>query len=135
MKNKHVFYNILMTYEIICSGILIFLCIRLASLGVEKFKVISFLIIIIQGFEIFIYVCFFYRTLKKYSLITTLMNLVVCMQLFFLGADFATKTLGKSQTPVLTLVLEILFIVYLIFCRRIRINELNQKCNTAIDKQ
>ena len=123
MKNKHFFYHILMIYEIICSGLLIFLCIRIEMLEIVNFKPITAFVIIKQGFEILIY------------RIKALMNLTVCMQFFFLGADFATDLLGKAHTPLLITFLKILFTVYLIFCRRIRIIELNQKFNSVIDRQ
>ena len=138
MKNKHFFYHILMIYEIICSGLLIFLCIRIEMLEIVDFKPITAFVIIKQGFEILIYSFFFYKvykTCKNYSLIKALMNLTVCMQFFFLGADFATEILGKAHTPLLITFLKILFTVYLIFCRRIRIIELNQKFNSVIDRQ
>lgn len=133
MNNKHFLYHILMAYETICSVLLIFFCIMIARLGIRNFKYVTVSVIIIQVFEILIYILFFYKPCKKFSFITTLMNLVVCKHFFFLGTDFATKTFRKSQTPVATLVLEILFIVYLILCRRIRINELNHKFNKNAD--
>ena len=107
-------------------------------LEIVNFKPITAFVIIKQGCEILIYSFFFYKvykTCKNYFLIKALMNLTVCMQFFFLGADFATDLLGKAHTPLLITFLKILFTVYLIFCRRIRIIELNQKFNSVIDRQ
>ena len=64
MKNKYFFYHILMIYEIICSGLLIFLCIRIEMLEIVDFKPITAFVIIKQGFEILIYSFFFIRFIR-----------------------------------------------------------------------
>ena len=64
MKNKYFFYHILMIYEIICSGLLIFLCIRIEMLEIVNFKPITAFVIIKQGFEILIYSFFFIRFIR-----------------------------------------------------------------------
>lgn len=64
MKNKRFFYHILMIYELICSGLLIFLCIRIGMLEIVNFKPITTFVIIKQVSEILVYSFFFIRFIR-----------------------------------------------------------------------
>lgn len=125
MKNKRLLYHILMLYEIVCSGALVFLCIRMNR--IVDFSFITALTVIKQVSEILIYFFFFYMTYKNKALIMPMMDLAICMQFFFLGADFATGSFGISRSPLFVQILKVAYIIYLIFCRNVRIKELDQK--------
>ena len=124
MKNNRLFYNILMIYKIICSGLIIFWCIRIANLGI-LFLIFSTLVIISQFFEIFVFGYFFYEKVKEKSLIMILMNIVVYMQVFFLVSDLSICIFGKNHISIFTQLLKVLYVLYLFYCRSIRIKEIN----------
>ncbi len=106
-----------------------FLCIKVNILIGGGIHLITAMIIIKQIFEILVYVFFFYIRLENTSLIMLLMKIVICEQLILLGFDFAAVSYGKSQSPILTQIIKILFLFFLIFCRRCRIKEIDLECN------
>ncbi len=130
MKNN-MLYNFLLIYEVICSGLLIFLIIKVNILIGRGIHPITAMVIIKQIFEILVFIFFFYIRLKNTFLIKFLMNVVMCAQLIFLGYDLATFTSGKSKSPLLTQIVKILYLLFLFYCRRQRIKEMNIECNNG----
>lgn len=125
MKNKHILYHILIAYIIICSVFIIIFCINMCNLGIEHFKYITAIVIIKQIFEILTCVFFFYKNLINFSLIKNFLSFIIYMHFFFLGADFATKIFNKTQSSFLVLFIELIFIAYLIFLKRMREKEVS----------
>lgn len=124
MKNKKIFYHILLAYVLICSVLISFFCIKICIFNNVGLILLAVLLFFIQVFEILVYIFFFYKICVKTSLIISLMDLVVCMQFFFLVLDFIVEFIGKFHSPLLTQLLKIVFIIYLIYCRKIRIEEI-----------
>ena len=124
MKNKKIFYHILLAYVLICSVLISFFCIKICIFNNVGLILLAVLLLIIQVFEILVYIFFFYKICVKTSLIISLMDLVVCMQFFFLVLDFIVEVVGNFHSPLLTQLLKIVFIIYLIYCRKIRIEEI-----------
>lgn len=124
MKNKKIFYHILLAYVLICSVLISFFCIKICIFNNVGLILLAVLLLIIQVFEILVYIFFFYKICVKTSLIISLMDLVVCMQFFFLVLDFIVEFVGNFHSPLLIQLLKIIFIIYLIYCRKIRIEEI-----------
>ena len=123
MKNNKIFYNFLFVYQIIMTLCLLFFCIQILTRNLKSLFVLVPFIICNQTIEIIIYIFFFYRDCKKFNIISILMDLLINIQFFYCGIDFAGIILNKIHFHWWTEIVKIIFVIYLIFCRTIRINE------------